>query len=157
MNEILTRKQVNVLRKAGRVGFYHRPSYGSIRVTERSGQRDIDHEEIRVESSVRAMREDALDVAKTHFASVCVYSDTAGDEARYWRTIAKILRAGDRLEMVWSKGYDQNPNLDAAGLIRDRLTLHVHRGGEKLTFIIPTPVCKNDTARTIKVGVYNNG
>lgn len=77
-----------------------------------------------------------------------------------WRTIASLLRAGDRLEMIWYRDAACNGYMKAHGLHGDRLQLVIHRkSGEKfkpMLFLIESQCCENNTARMIRRGVYNN-
>lgn len=162
-SEPLTREQLKNLRKSGRVHFWSSPKGAQITTTVATGERDGEGRAkeisyvIPVASLVRAMneREGETPIREVAYCSYMLHSDNGGENARYWRTITSLLKRGDRLELAWGRDYESNGNTKRANLHVDRLTLHVHRGDKKLTFIIPTPVCANDTARTVRRGPYN--
>lgn len=170
----LTREQVKLLRKRGRIFIGHRPGGGYIRVIEETDRFDemgrsieIDHDPIPVESrvvefgylAVEAEEAKKQPLAEVAHCSVMISSSTASTHDRYWRTIAQLIKPGNSILLAWGRDYDSNHNTKVAGLHLDRLTLFVKQGegdSDILTFVVPTSVCKDDTARTIRRGVNNN-
>jgi hypothetical protein len=162
----IDRTALKRFRTAVRVSFYCRPGWSSINTAQRTGKTDAEGrpEEITHEFRVQSYLKESeatkvLSNKRLDQVAVCshmIWTDDAGDHARYWRTIAKLLKVGDRLELFWGRDYETNQNCRDHQLSVDRLTLHIHRGNENLAFILPTPVCKNNSARTIRRGENNN-
>lgn len=165
----LTREQLKALRKKGRIIFYHRPTWATITAVEVTDKRGADGQaieirtDIPVQSTVKEIDPDYDSLVAgrkpLHEVAHCTHmewNDHAGHTAQYIRTITKLLKVGDRLELTWGRGYENNGNTKDAKLCKDRLTLIVNRGDETMHFIIPTPVCRNDTARTVRRGQNNN-
>lgn len=77
-----------------------------------------------------------------------------------WRTIASLLKSGDRLELEWTRDANTNGYGEKAQLHGDRLQLVVHRGtGDKkktLLFLVANSICQDNTARMIRRGPFNN-
>lgn len=163
-SEPLTREQLKWLRAADRVSFHRDPKLSCIITRKETDVRDADgrrideYHELPVASKVREIREEGGDpIADVAYCSHLIWADTGGDDSRYWRTIAKLLKAGDRLEVFWGRNYGSTPLIREANLFADRLTLHAHRGDDRLTFIIPTTINANNTARLIRRGRNNQG
>ncbi len=95
------------------------------------------------------------DVAYCH-----VYHTHVNNIHNEWHTIASLLRAGDRIELIWYRDANRNGYMKEAKLHGDRLQLVIHRkSGERfkpLLFLIESQCCENNTARMIRRGVYNN-
>lgn len=165
--EPLTRESLKLFRKLGRVSFYHGRDEKGITVVEEQSRRDAQGNKLEKRhdfacpSAVKEIEYGERKDGRPPLAEVAcchhlMWTDNAGDEARYWRTITGILKPGDRLSLLWGRGYDSNGNCEGAGLFKDRLTLYVQRGEKWLTFVLPTPVCADNTARTIRRGPFNN-
>ena len=65
-----------------------------------------------------------------------------------WRTLASILRKGDRLTLQWVAD-NNTDNIRKANLHSDHLQLSVQRGETRLTFNLITSVCPENSARMI--------
>lgn len=66
-----------------------------------------------------------------------------------WRTLASILRKGDRLTLQWVAD-NNTDNIRSANLHSDHLKLSVQRGETRLTFNLMTSVCPDNSARMIR-------
>lgn len=67
-----------------------------------------------------------------------------------WRTVARLLRPGDRVELRWKAGNDY-PLITDAGLHRDELRMVLHRATNSPVFLIDAVVCADDTASMIRL------
>jgi hypothetical protein len=90
-----------------------------------------------------------------------VYQTHTNNIHSEWRTIASLLKPGDRLEMIWYRDANRNGYMKAHKLHGDRLQLVIHRLGrdgkfKHLLFLVESQCCENNTARMIRRGAYNN-
>ena len=71
-----------------------------------------------------------------------------------WRTIMDLLRAGDRLTILWTA--DNNSQLvEKAGLHMDSVSIRIERpNGKRLEFHIHTQVSEANSARMLRSGRY---
>ena len=69
-----------------------------------------------------------------------------------WLTIASLLRAGDKLTLLWQRGAWTNESMRNATpqFFGDSLSLIVAREKVTLQFHIDTSVCENNSARMIR-------
>lgn len=65
-----------------------------------------------------------------------------------WKTVASLLRKGDRLTLSWTA--DNNTGVVRAGLHADDLKLVIDRGDWRMTFIIAHSVTPDDSARMVR-------
>lgn len=70
----------------------------------------------------------------------------------HWATIVSLLRAGDRLTLVWSANGGRSPIIARAGLAVDELSVRIMRGKRQMFFHIETRVSEYNTARTFTLG-----
>jgi hypothetical protein len=157
--------QLAALRKADVVCFFHRL------VPDATGETDY------IDASKRA-KQSATDPFshETHVIIPCDYrlSDYGrGDDkipykspdkwhafesvssAQYsdeWRTIASLLRVGDKLTLHWQRGaFTTESHANATPhFYGDGLSLIVARGEKSLAFHVHMSVCENNTARMIR-------
>ena len=149
--------QLAALRKCDDVAFFHREGRSYIRAIKRmqpsAGAPFAQDVIVEIECATRwddYSREFATSAAPVSFDAfeMCGnYSDSA------WRTIASLLRKGDRLMLHWSKDcMGPQSDLCRAGFHLDRLSLAVGRGtDQRLNFHIDDSVCLGtNTARMIR-------
>lgn len=78
-----------------------------------------------------------------------------------WKTVTSLLRAGDRITLIWSPDHHTNDLVRSAGLHADVLQLRIDRGeGQKLrrlTFEISTRVGVDNRARMIQTELTLGG
>ena len=163
---MLTKEQIKILRKTGRVSFHHTPQSAHIAVTEVTQKRDregrsveIEHPDIPVESIVREISRAVIEGKPFAEVAHCFdmkWTDNGGDDAYYWRTIVRLLKIGDVLSLHWGRDFNCNQNMEKADLHGDRLSLHIQRGKTKMVFIIACQVCPDNTARMTRRGPFNN-
>jgi hypothetical protein len=69
-----------------------------------------------------------------------------------WKTIASLLRAGDKLCLHWQRGGFTTESMENASphFYGDRLSLLVERGDKVLAFHIDTRICEDNSARMIR-------
>lgn len=79
----------------------------------------------------------------------CFYMIHSAQFSQSWRTVARLLRVGDRLALQWVADNNTETLIDA-GLHNDQLHLYVHRAGDRLVFPIATSVCPDNSARMIR-------
>jgi hypothetical protein len=70
----------------------------------------------------------------------------------HWSTIVSLLRAGDRLTLVWNANGGRNELVKRAGLAVDELSVRVDRGKRRMTFHVDAHVCAYNSARTFTLG-----
>jgi hypothetical protein len=74
---------------------------------------------------------------------------TVTPQRETWRTVVDLLRAGDRLTLVWLAG-NNNQYLRDAELFLDEVHLAVTRGERRLVFPVAHTVTPDNTARMIR-------
>lgn len=69
-----------------------------------------------------------------------------------WRTIASLLRVGDKLTLHWQRGAWNTQAMEHATprFYGDVLSLIVDRGDKRLAFHVRMSVCENNSARMIR-------
>lgn len=72
---------------------------------------------------------------------------------RVWKTITSLLRVGDQLILGWVANND-NGYTREANLVRDELHLTIHRGDDRLRFLLAVSVCERNSARMVKPQGY---
>ncbi len=82
------------------------------------------------------------DASAFHYIQTAQYSNT-------WQTIARLLRAGDAIHIVWTAD-NNNGYVTDAGLHVDRVEIAVARAKQNLYFHIGTSVTAANSARMIK-------
>lgn len=163
----LTAADLRKLRTADTISFHRCPSRSGITASKDkhapTGHKTLWEHEIPCHSTIKACYgsyqppngKPLAEVAYCHY-----YLSYANNIHEPWRTIAFLLKKGDRLEMEWTRDAHTNGYQEKAGLHGDRLRLIVHRGtGDRkktLLFLIHTSICEDNTARLIRRGAYNN-
>ncbi len=162
MTSPLTRQQLNQLRKSKSVSFSHSKGEGTIVAIhqwERGDERGIRFE-IPVTSRVRSCRSHQLPAGAKPLEQVASCHELmhvdCGDTGLEWRSITAFLKPGDELTLAWGADYESNGYMDDAGLHGDRLTLKIDRGNKKFGFVLVVHACKDNTARMIRRGPFNN-
>jgi hypothetical protein len=74
---------------------------------------------------------------------------TVTPQRETWRTMVDLLRAGDRLTLVWLAG-NNNQYLREAELFLDEVRLAVTRGERRLVFPVAHTVTPDNSARMIR-------
>jgi hypothetical protein len=159
--------QVAALRKASRVCFYHRPKPDAsgfasyIAAIKEHSPSPIDpfapHEtsilipcDWRLREYTRSSSSDHIPYKSGQFNAFewvhCAQSDDC------WMTTVSLLRVGDKLTLLWSRGgFTTEAHENATPTFYgDALFLDVQRGAKRLTFHVDTSVCENNTARMIR-------
>lgn len=156
--------QLAALRKADSVCFFHRPKPDTTGET----------------SYINAIKRAKQSAADPFSQDVCVqivcehrltdYSDSdskipydseafnafemihSAQHENAWQTTASLLRAGDKLMLIWERGAFTTQHMKEATpkFYGDRLSLLVTRGERQLTFHIDTRVCEDNSARMIR-------
>lgn len=97
----------------------------------------------RAEAATRFDREEAVAFSMIHssqFDSI-------------WKTVTSLLRVGDQLILGWVANND-NGYTRKANLVRDELHLTIHRGDDRLRFLLAVSVCERNSARMVKPQGY---
>lgn len=159
----LTREDIKRLRSANVISFRRSPSWSGITAAKEKTlaagtKREWEHE-VPAHSTIKACYgtypepEDRPPLAEVAVCHHWVpYADNVHEPLR---TIFSLLKAGDRLELEWTRDAHTNGYMKDAGLHGDRLQLVVHRKDKRLLFLIHAQCCKDNTARLIRRGVYN--
>jgi hypothetical protein len=149
--------QLAALRKCDDVSFHHRDGKSYMRAVKRvrQSEREPFAQDVIVEITCDTRWDDyAREFATSYpmpsfnaFEMVGNYTDSC------WRTIASMLRKGDRLMLHWSRNcFGKDSDLAVAGFQMDRLTLCVARGSDqRLHFHIDDSVVRpGNSARMIR-------
>jgi len=163
----LTAADIRKLRTADRISFHRSPDSSGIgaskeRAVPRQGDNKLWEHDVPVHSTVKACYGSYKPVEgkELHEVAYCHHMIWYGNNIHEpWRTIAALLKTGDRLELVWTRDAGTNQYMEKSRLHGDRLQLVVHRGtGDKkktLLFLIERQTCEDNTARMIRRGPYN--
>lgn len=157
----LTARDIKKLRDAETISFHRSPDSSGITASKKryqpSGTERLWEHEISAASTVKdggwaSNQEDFVKIAYCHY--MLWHTNNVHET---WYTIARLLRAGDRLELEWRRDSYTNGYLEKAKLHGDRLKLIIHRGQDKkLVFEVGVSICEDNTARLIRRGPYNN-
>lgn len=162
----LTAADLRKLRTADTISFHRSPDSSGIKASKDkhapTGHTTLWEHEIPAHSTIKACYgsfqppegKPLPEVAYCHY-----YLSHADNIHEPWRTIAGLLKKGDRLEMEWTRDAHTNGYSEKARLHADRLRLIIHRGTgtrkKAMLFIITIQICEDNTARLICRGVYN--
>lgn len=158
----LTRQDLNVLKAAESVSFKRSPDDSYIVANTIANQRT--REEIRTEVPAHSSLHGGHDLKPGQkplpdVAYCFVHIFHANNTHTEWHTIVRLLKVGDRLELVWRRDANRNQYMERANLHGDRLQLAVHRktsrGYQHLLFHVESQCCEDNTARMIRRGRHN--
>jgi hypothetical protein len=157
--------QLQALRKADTVSFFHRPkpdatnetSYASATKRAKPSGSDPFARDVSIVIPCEWRLTDYTDGYENRIeygsdafnAFEMIHS--AQHEAA-WQTTASLLRVGDKLTLLWERGAVTTQHMKEASpkFFGDRLSLLVTRGERQLTFHIDTRVCEDNSARMIR-------
>lgn len=161
--EGLTTLQIAALRKCDDVAFFHNDTGGNgfrsyIRAIKRAPQPTEANPfpEERIMEIPAATR--WTDYARTAGQSYPVpeftgFHMTGNYDETPIRTVAELLKPGDKLTLHWKRDAGRTQALDenAPAFHVDRLLIYVERAsGKRLTFLLASTLCEDNTARMIR-------
>lgn len=152
----LTRLDIKKLRDANTISIYRRPAASGITAKQDSLFDGPTWEHpVLAHSTLKGG-----DVPPAQIASCHVYISSANNAHTEWRTLANLMKVGDRLELVWYRDAGTNEYMRKAGLHGDRLQIVIHRKNreryKQMLFLVESQCCEDNTARMIRRGPYNN-
>lgn len=161
----LTGLDISKLRNADTLSFHRSPTESCIDARKRRlsafSEQTVWEHSVPAHSTLKWSHEDDKTPPLPEVAYCHVYHTYPNNIHSEWRTIASLLKVGDRLEMIWYRDANRNGYMKKHGLHGDRLQLVVHRRKRDATFhhmlfLIESQCCEDNTARMIRRGVYNN-
>jgi hypothetical protein len=171
----LTADDVAALRLADTVSFHYWQGRGYIRATLDGGYSEMPRiystreqrmftlsgagkasdrsREMDTETAITAYSRDE-NIEWTHAGSeplaaafAMIHSASVSDR---WKTIVRLLRAGDRVTLSWVAN-NNNGYVKEAGLYRDELRMRIDRDkSEPLVFLVEVSVCPDNSARMVR-------
>jgi hypothetical protein len=166
----LTRADIKKLREGDTLSFHRSPTHSGItarlrKLTSSTDQVVWEHE-VSAFSTLKwsGLDADNGDAGRKPLPEVAVchvYESSANNIHSEWRTIASLLKVGDRLELIWYRDAARNEYMKKHHLHGDRLQIVIHRKGrdgkfKPLLFLVESQCCENNTARMIRRGPYNS-
>ena len=156
--------QLQALRKADTVSFFHRPkpdatnetSYVSATKRAKPSGCDPFAHDVSIVIPCECRLTDYSDyenkIAYDSTAWNAFESIGSAQHEAAWQTTASLLRVGDKLMLLWERGAFTTQHMKEATpkFFGDRLSLLVTRGEKQLTFHIDTRVCEDNSARMIR-------
>lgn len=157
--------QIAALRKADRVAFFHRATpdaSGETSYVEAIKRALVDARDPFARDAVIIIPCDwrLMDYTRDADSKIPYGSDAFKafemiHGAQYddaWKTTASLLRVGDALTLLWSRGAFTTEGMQNASpkFYGDTLHLRVTRGEKVLTFHIDTSICEDNCARMIR-------
>lgn len=161
----LNAMQVAALRQANSVSFHHhaKDNASYIRATKRYREGDwrrtspfVHDEDLYLEIPcdwrLREYTEgdDKIAYDSANFNAFDMIHASQVDEE--WLTIVGLLRAGDALTLLWSRGGWTTQSMQNASpaFFGDSVSLQIARGDKRLTFHLRQSICENNSARMIR-------
>ena len=154
----LTSADLRELRKSRSVAFYARWQEGELTESRIVG-RDRDaanNDYVRAQLEVPSSLQYGGSIVRENADVRAYMSVLSAQFHEHWNTAVNLLRAGDRLVMMWSANGGRNDILREAGFAVDELSIRVVRGKRQMWFHVDQRISRYNSARTFTIGdTYN--